>query len=383
MRKTSEICVIVLLGLLLLAPDARAQTEGFPAPLQLVERQLQQVLTQLAAQRRRLGLVRRKERRLLGELEGIDRTKEQAERRLAELAAESRQTKARARGVAVQLAQTNQQLQTRRYRLGTRLREVYKYGQTGYLDVLLGADDFTSFIVHWHRVATIVSADATAIESYRVEAARRRQLQTTLSEDQAYLRALTADAVARRQEIVTQERAKRTMLKRIQTERAAYERMVRELEVNSRDLGVMIRGAQAPPLRPHVAEARTPFGFMWPSRGAITSGFGLRRHPVWGIMHVHTGLDIAAVWGSPVLAASDGRVIYAGWFGGYGKIVVIDHGQGISTLYGHLSQSLVPSGEEVHRGQVIARVGNTGFSTGPHIHFEIRINGTPVDPEGF
>ena len=383
MRKTSEICVIVLLGLLLLAPDARAQTEGFPAPLQLVERQLQQVLTQLAAQRRRLGLVRRKERRLLGELEGVDRTKEQAERRLAELAAESRQTKARARGVAVQLAQTNQQLQTRRYRLGTRLREVYKYGQTGYLDVLLGADDFTSFIVHWHRVATIVSADATVIESYRVEAARRRQLQTTLSEDQAYLRALTADAVARRQEIVTQERAKRTMLKRIQTERAAYERMVRELEVNSRDLGVMIRGAQAPPLRPHVAEARTPFGFMWPSRGAITSGFGLRRHPVWGIMHVHTGLDIAAVWGSPVLAASDGRVIYAGWFGGYGKIVVIDHGQGISTLYGHLSQSLVPSGEEVHRGQVIARVGNTGFSTGPHIHFEIRINGTPVDPEGF
>jgi len=383
MRKTSEICVIVLLGLLLLAPDARAQTEGFPAPLQLVERQLQQVLTQLAAQRRRLGLVRRKERRLLGELEGVDRTKEQAERRLAELAAESRQTKTRAQGVAVQLAQTNQQLQSRRYRLGTRLREVYKYGRSGYLDVLLGADDFTSFIVHWHRVATIVSADATAIESYRVEAARRRQLQTTLSEDQAYLRALTADAVARRQEIVTQERAKRTMLKRIQTERAAYERMVRELEVNSRDLGVMIRGAQAPPLRPHVAEARTPFGFMWPSRGAITSGFGLRRHPVWGIMHVHTGVDIAAVWGSPVLAASDGRVIYAGWFGGYGRIVVIDHGQGISTLYGHLSQSLVPSGDEVHRGQVIARVGNTGFSTGPHIHFEIRINGTPVDPEGF
>lgn len=382
MKKISEICAIVLLGLLILAPDVRAQTEGPPA-LQMVERQLQEVLTQLATQRRRLGLVRRKERRVLGELEGIDRTKEQAERRLAELAAESRQTKARAQSVAVQLAQTNQHLRSRRYRLGARLRDVYKYGRTGYLDVLLGADDFTSLIVHWHRVATVVSADAAAIESYRAEAARRRQLQTTLSEDQAYLRALTADAAARRQEIVTQERAKRTMLKRIQTERAAYERMVRELEVNSRDLGVMIRGAQAPPLRPHVAEARTPFGFMWPSRGAITSGFGLRRHPVWGIMHVHTGVDIASLWGSPVLAASDGRVIYAGWFGGYGKIVVIDHGQGISTLYGHLSKWLVPSGDEVHRGQVIARVGNTGFSTGPHIHFEIRINGTPIDPEGF
>ena len=382
MRKISGICATVLLGVFLLAPDARAQTEGPPA-LQMVERQLQEVLTQLAAQRRRLGLVRRKERRLLGELEGIDRTKEQAERRLVELAAESRQTKARAQNVAVQLAQTNQHLQSRRYRLAARLREVYKYGRTGYLDVLLGADDFTSLIVHWHRVATVVSADAAAIESYRLEAVRRRQLQTTLSEDQAYLRALTADTVARRQEILTQARAKRTMLKRIQTERSAYERMVRELEVNSRDLGVMIRGAQAPLLRLHVAEARTPFAFAWPSRGAITSGFGLRRHPVFGIMHVHTGVDLAAVWGSPVLAASDGRVIYAGWFGGYGKIVVIDHGQGISTLYGHLSQWLVPSGDEVHRGQVIARVGNTGYSTGPHLHFEIRINGTPVDPEGF
>jgi murein DD-endopeptidase MepM/ murein hydrolase activator NlpD len=382
MRRIAGIFATVLLGLLLLAPDARAQAEAPPA-LQMVERQLKEVFTQLVAQRRRLGLVRRKERRLLGELEGIDRTKEQAERRLAELVAESHQTKTRARGVAVQLAQTNQLLQLRKSRLGARLRDVYKYGRTGYLDVLLGADDFTSFIVHWHRVATVVSADAAAIESYRLEAVRRRQLQTTLSDDQAYLRALTADAVARRQEIVTQERTKRTMLRRIQTERAAYERMVRELEVNSRDLGVMIRGAQAPPLRPHVAEARTPFGFMWPARGAITSGFGLRRHPVFGIMHIHTGVDIAAVWGSPVLAAADGRVIYAGWFGGYGKIVVIDHGQGVSTLYGHLSQSLVPSGDEVHRGQVIARVGNTGYSTGPHIHFEVRINGTPVDPEGF
>jgi murein DD-endopeptidase MepM/ murein hydrolase activator NlpD len=381
MRRIAVVCAIALL-VPLLAPEARAQTADAP-PLQMVERQLKQVLTQLAAQRRRLGLVRRKERRLLGELEGIDRTKEQAEQRLAELASESHQTQARARVVATQLAQTTQRLYARRSRVGARLREIYKYGRSGYLDVLLGADDFASFIIHWHRVATVVSADAAVIDAYRTEAARHRQLQATFSQDRAYLRALTADAVVRRQEIVTQERAKRTMLKRIQAERAAYERMVRELEVNSRDLGVMIRGAQVPALRTHVVEAHTPFAFMWPGRGMITSGFGLRRHPVFGIMHVHTGVDLAAVWGSPVLAAADGRVIYTGWFGGYGKIVVIDHGEGISTLYGHLSQWMVASNDEVHRGQVIARTGNTGYSTGSHIHFEIRINGTPVDPEGF
>jgi murein DD-endopeptidase MepM/ murein hydrolase activator NlpD len=353
------------------------------APLQQVEQKLHQVLRQLAEQRRRLRLVRRQERRLIGEIEGIDRTKDQAQRRLTELTAETRQTRSRAQGVAAQLAQTERQLRARRARLGERLREIYKYSRAGFLDILLGADDFGSFVTHWHRIATVVHADTAVIDAYAADAARGRQLRATLSSDQAYLKALTAHAQDRRQEIAAQDRAKRTMLRRIQAERAAYERMVRELEANSRDLGVMIRGAQAAPLHAHVAEARTPFAFAWPSRGAITSGFGLRRHPVFGITHLHTGVDIAAVRGSPVLAAADGRVIYTGWFGGYGKIVVIDHGEEVSTLYGHLSQWLVAVGDDVHRGQPIARIGNTGYSTGPHLHFEIRVNGTPVDPEGF
>lgn len=381
MKTLSGACLIVVI-VSLLAGEASAQSDP-PFSLQTVERQLKDVLTQLAAQRRRLNLVRRKERRLVGELEGIDRTKEQAERRLTQLAAATRETQTRARVVETQLAQTSRRLKARRATLGARLRDVYKYGRSGYLDVLLGADDFASFVIHWHRISTVVATDAAVIDAYRSEAARRRQLQATLSSDQGYLRALTADARIRRQEIKAQERVKRTMLKQIQAERSAYERMVRELEVNSRDLGVMIRGAQQPSLRAHVAEAHVPFSFIWPGRGGITSGFGLRRHPVWGIMHIHTGVDIAGMWGSPVLAASDGRIIYTGWFGGYGKIVVIDHGQGISTLYGHLSSWLVASGDDVHRGQVIARVGSTGYSTGPHIHFETRINGTPVDPESF
>ncbi len=382
MRQVPLVALAVLLALPSLPSEATAQPID-AAPLQQVEQKLQQVLRLLADQRRRLRLVRRQERRLLGELEGIDRTRDQAERRLTELAAETHQTRSRARGVAAQLAQTEHQLQARRARLGDRLREIYKYSRAGFLDILLGADDFASFVTHWHRIAMVVQADTAVIDAYAADAARSRQLRATLSSDQAYLRALTAHARDRRQEIAAQERSKRTMLRRIQAERAAYERMVRELEQNSHDLGVLIRRAQAAPLRAHVAEARTPFAFAWPSRGAITSGFGLRRHPLFGIIHLHTGIDIAAVWGSPVLAAADGRVIYAGWFGGYGKIVVIDHGQEVSTLYGHLSQWLVAVGDEVRRGQPIARVGNTGYSNGPHVHFEIRVNGTPVDPESF
>ena len=155
---------------------------------------------------------------------------------------------------------------------------------------------------------------------------------------------------------------------------------MRELEKNSKDLEAMIRKAQVPPRRPTMAEAHTRFAFLWPTRGLFTSGFGMRRHPLFGIWHLHTGVDIATAWGAPVLAAAEGRVIYAGWFGGYGKIVVIDHGEGISTLYGHLSNLLVVAGDDVRRGQPVGRVGSTGFSTGPHLHFEVRINGRPVNP---
>ncbi len=373
--------VAVLLMLVAAAGWGTPQVEA--ASVQQTQRRLEQILTQLSEQRRRLRLVRRKEQRLLGELEGIDRTKEQAERRLVGLLEEYRQSEVRAAQVAVRLAAAESRLRERRARLGGRLREVYKHGRTGYVEVLLGADDFASFVVRWHLITTIARADADAIGGYAADAARYRQLQATLAQDQAFLKALAAHTATRQREIVAQEQAKRSLLDRVQAERAAYERVVRELQQNSRDLEHLIRRAQRPQGRTPVAAAGSRFTFAWPARGAFTSGFGYRRHPLFGIRHLHTGVDIAAVWGTPVLAAADGRTIYAGWFGGYGKIVVIDHGDGTSTLYGHLSRILVTAGDTVRRGQPVGRVGSTGYSTGPHLHFEIRLNGRPVDPLTF
>jgi len=350
------------------------------AVLQRVENRLKQMLTELSAQRHKLRLVRRTEQRLLGDLEGIDRTKEQAERTLRDLRVDARQTRRRAQIVTVQLQQTEEHLAGRRQALGGRLRDIYKYGRTGYADVLLGADDFVAFATRWHLISTIVHADTAAIDAHAAAVARYRRLQAALARDQAYLRTLTIQTEARQHEITATEHAKREMLERIQVERAAYERVVRELEKNSKDLEAMIQKEQVAPRRPAAAAAHAAFSFLWPARGIFTSGFGMRHHPLFGIWHLHTGVDIAATWGIPVLAAAEGRVLYAGWFGGYGKIVVIDHGGGISTLYGHLSSLLVVAGDEVRRGQPVGRVGSTGYSTGPHLHFEVRVNGRPVDP---
>jgi murein DD-endopeptidase MepM/ murein hydrolase activator NlpD len=115
----------------------------------------------------------------------------------------------------------------------------------------------------------------------------------------------------------------------------------------------------------------------------ITSGFGYRIHPIFHLRRLHTGVDFDCNLGDPIRAAAPGTVIEAGWRGGYGKCVIIDHGGGIATLYAHQSTILVSIGQEVARGQVIGKVGSTGYSTGPHLHFEVRVNGSPVDPMGY
>ena len=122
---------------------------------------------------------------------------------------------------------------------------------------------------------------------------------------------------------------------------------------------------------------------VWPLRGRLTSRFGYRRHPFWGGRHFHTGIDIAKKYGSAGKAADAGEVIFSGWWDGYGKAIVVDHGRRTTTVYAHLSRIYKQVGAVVAKGQIIGLVGSTGYSTGPHLHFEVRKNGKPVNPMGF
>ncbi|MHB8731941.1 MAG: LysM peptidoglycan-binding domain-containing M23 family metallopeptidase [bacterium] len=137
------------------------------------------------------------------------------------------------------------------------------------------------------------------------------------------------------------------------------------------------RAAAAP--APPFGSARR-LALLWPSRGIVTSRFGWRIHPIFGSREFHTGVDIATRYGSPVVAARAGVVRFVGWKSGYGRIIVIAHGGGIETAYSHLSAALVNPGQRVAQGQMIGRIGSSGWSTGPHLFFEVRRNGVPMDP---
>ena len=223
---------------------------------------------------------------------------------------------------------------------------------------------------------------------------RQRQAQETaaLAGRTEERRAALATLVAERDRLAAARADRQQTLASLVVDRQAWESEAEQLEDESRQLAALVTApvpaaSSAPAAAPSsagdghqqtpVAAASSSGGFAWPIQGTITSPFG----PRWG--RLHSGLDIAAPAGTPVRAAAAGTVTYAGWMGDYGMIVVIDHGNGRSTAYSHNGSIAVTQGQTVSQGQTIAGVGCTGSCTGNHVHFEIRIGGTPVDPLGY
>ena len=347
------------------------------ASLPARQEELRRIQRQLEEERERLLQARRRERRASDEVQRFDRDREGTEERLARLWSDLRRARVRADAAAAALARAEMSLSRRRTVLAGRLRDLHRYGRAGYLDVVLGASSFPEFVARARMVGAVVRSDARLITVTTEDRDQVAALREALDVEQARLQGLVRETEERRRELVVQVAAKRRVLRDIVNERAAAERAIRDLEEDSAELEALIRrlqaGVAAGPGWARVAS-------VWPLRGPITSRFGLRVHPLFRLRQFHQGVDISAPTGTPVRAALDGSVLFAGWFGGYGKLVVIDHGEGISTLYGHLSAILVKPGQPIARGDMLGRVGSTGYSTGPHLHFEVRQNGRPIDP---
>jgi len=269
--------------------------------------------------------------------------------------------------------------------LDLRLVEIYENGRIGYIEVLLGAASFKDFVRRTDLLSQVINRDRDVLaELRRLQARIAREREIIHQQHQVLLS--YANQLRQKQTMLTSIESRReVLLEDVGVERRVHAQKVYELEEHSveleREVQALIRDYQARQGK------STPSGatgrFTWPARGWVSSYFGWRIHPIYGSRRFHTGVDLAIEWGVPVRAADGGTVIVAEWYGGYGNCIIIDHGHGLSTLYGHLSSIYVGSGRHVGKGDVIGAVGSTGNSTGPHLHFEVRQNGTPVDPFGF
>lgn len=383
----------ILIACVVLAP---ALASGSPQTIeQRIETEREKAAktqSALHAKRAQLHVVTRRYNDLQAQLGETNAAIAGVNDRIDGLEAQTSSTQRRIDWNTVQLDAARKSLKLHDDLLRRRLVDIYEEGDLGYLNVLLSARSFSEFVERWEDLRLLIAANQRAVRARKeaenrvaaVEAAleaTRLQLQ---QEQQAQMEARSQldSLAAERQNLVNltgeQRRAVATQVAQMEDLSAAEEAQLesliqekqRELEAQRRAAGIT-GGAEEP---------GGPGVFSWPVTGTITSPFGWRSNPFGGAPEFHQGLDIAAPTGTTVTAAAGGTVIMAQWYGGYGNYILIDHGGGYSTGYGHLSAIYVSNGQAVKRGQAIGAVGSTGASTGPHLHFEVRIDGKPVDP---
>ena len=263
-----------------------------------------------------------------------------------------------------EIEKTEQEMEERQDGLNERLRTMYKNGSVGYLDVLLGSSSLSEFLTNLELIQRIYKGDQDTLETLEKQYEELEQMKASLQSEKSVLAEQKASAEQKQSALQQDKEALQAKLEELNAEADRVSSEIASLQ----DQDKVYTGGK----------------FLWPTTSTlITSPFGYRIHPVTGVYTGHTGVDIGVGTGSPVYAAASGTVIVAGTYGGYGYAVVIDHGSGISTLYGHNSSLNVSVGQNVTQGQVIASSGNTGISTGPHLHFEVRINGAYVDPMSY
>ena len=300
-----------------------------------------------------------------------------------------------------QIAETEKKLEQAQSSLNNRLVSIYKEGNVNYLEVLFQSQDFSNFLTRFEYLSFISKRDKEMVDEVSATKAQLDNQKATLEQQLQALNALKSEEEGVKGLLQEQQATQKNVYAELEKDEAAIKENIAVMQATSAEIGNQIVALQAQ------AEAQaqqqqqaansgatitTPStsniqntsagGGVWPAPASrvITSTYGGRAYPIDGSYNFHLGLDIGASYGTPVVAYQGGTVIIAAYHWSYGNYVVVDHGNGLSTLYAHMSALNVSAGSTVSAGQQVGAVGSTGSSTGPHLHFEVRINGSTVDP---
>jgi|SRR5579884_1628180 len=375
---------------------AAAMPSSINARIEAQRRKTQALHAKLHEKRTELNAATVRVGNLQEQLDATNTAISQVNARLDDLAAQQRSTQRKLWWNTIQLNAARKTLKLHDDLLKHRLVDVYEHGDMGYMSVLLASHSFSDFVERWEDLRLLIAANQRAVRERKSAEKKVSSAQTDLESTQLALQNQQQAQQRAQNQLQTLADERRNLVAVADAQRRHIAGEVAEIEdlsaTEEANLEALIRERQAE-LEAQRLAARRAAGILgpetapgilsWPVTGTITSPFGYRNNPFGGGMEFHQGLDIAAPMGTTVKAAAAGTVLSAGWYGGYGNYVLIDNGGGMATGYGHLSQIFVSAGQQVAKEQPIGAVGSTGMSTGPHLHFEVRLHGKPTDPAAY
>lgn len=373
MRKAAMVQVAIVAIAAMLLPSAIG---SHSAEAQSLRQRLQNVLSSQRATESKLKQIKSDRAEAQSELADARNRAQQARDEAARTRKRLEEVRAVLRQVKADLAQTEKELAGHQDAMSERLVALYQTGQPSYLEVVLNATSFEDFTNRAEFSRLMARQDQNLLTWLVETEAKLARQRAELEANEAEVAVLTQEADRQKRIAERAEADAESLVQKYARDQAAAEKMLAELDAAEKRLEALVREEMRRGSFSGTSTGRYPL----PVSGRITSRYGYRIHPIYNVRRFHNGVDIAAPAGTPIRACDDGKVIRAGWMGATGKTVIIDHGSGWATSYGHCSALYVSTGQVVTAGQTIAAVGTTGLSTGNHVHWMVYRNGRHVNP---
>lgn len=380
-----KISALILLIILVIVPAAAKKSAPKPkgsidSQIAAEEKKRSDLAKQVKAYREQIKKMGAKVEGLLTKVNTLQQDESVARQELTVLELQSEKIQENINVLDVYMREEQVKIDELSHKMSERLVDMYKYGDAGRMRTLFASRSVFEAVENAYLLKCMNDRDEAILSQLQEKVQNMDLSRKTMDDHQARLREKSEAVQTQRDKYQQSIKDTNRFITSLQRQKALAEKAALEAEEAQKAAGAMIAELQRKRARAFIPATGKGSKFDWPVRGAMSSPFGYRIHPILKRKILHAGIDIASPNGTPVKTAAPGEVIYNGWLRGYGRVVVIDHGRGFSTLYAHLSASLVHEGQIVKAGANIARVGRTGNVTGYHLHFEVRVYGTPADP---